>query len=123
MKQPDKTPLFIQDGMVERGIESAKNLGFPTANIHFEEPDISGTYAGKVVADDAEYRAAIYANQKRHVLEAHILDFSGDLYGKRIIVILLARLAEAKAFLDVQEQQRFIGWAVAEVRKYFNQEA
>ena len=116
----ERTPLFVQDGIVERGTKAANVIGFPTANIRFGAPGVSGTYAGKVLVESDEYAAAIYANRKRRLLEAHLLDFSGDLYGKRITVILLARLAEEKAFLDVQDQRRFIGWAVAEVRKYFD---
>lgn len=122
MKQFDQTPLFTQSGIVEHGIDSAKTIGFPTANVHFEEPDISGTYAGKVVVEGVEYRAAVYANQKRHVLEAHILDFSGDLYGKRITVILLERLIDTEKFRDRKDEQTFVDWAVTEVRKYFNRE-
>lgn len=122
MRQLDIFPLFTQSGIVKRGTETAREVGFPTANIRFEDPDISGTYAGKVIMGDKEYSAAIYANQKRKLLEAHLLDFSGDLYGKQVTVILLERLADAKVFPDVQEQQRFIEWAVVEVREYFSQE-
>lgn len=122
MNRYDQIPLFAQTGTVEHGIDSAKTIGFPTANVHFEEPDISGTYAGKVVVEGTEYRAAVYANQKRHVLEAHILDFSGDLYGKRITVVLFEKLIDAEKFRDWKDEKTFVEWAVTEVRKYFNRE-
>jgi FAD synthase len=115
-----KKPLFVQSGKVERGTMMARKVGFPTANIHFEEPDISGTYAGKVIVDDGEYRAAVYANQKRQVFEAYLFDFFGDLYGKQITVVLLCKLAEAKKFQNVKDKQDFIEWAVTGVRKYFD---
>jgi riboflavin kinase/FMN adenylyltransferase len=117
-----KKPLFVQNGKVERGTKMARKVGFPTVNIHFEEPDISGTYAGKVIVEGREYRAAVYANQQRQVLEAHILDFSGDLYGKHMTVVLLWKLAETKTFHGTQDEQSFINWAVTEVQKYFNSE-
>lgn len=115
-----KKPLLVQSGRVERGTKVARRVGFPTVNIHFEDHDISGTYAGKVVAGGVEYRAAVYANQEREILEAHLLDFSGDLYGKEITVILLWKLVEAKKFRGTLDERSFIDWAVAEVRKYFN---
>lgn len=116
-----KKRLFVQKGTVERGTNMARKVGFPTVNIHFAEPNISGTYAGKVIVEGEEYRAAVYANQKRQVLEAYLFDFSGDLYGKQMTVMLFEKLAETKAFRDTQDEQSFINWAVAEVQKYFNE--
>jgi FAD synthase len=116
-----KKPLLVQKGKVERGTRAARRAGFPTVNIHFEDPDISGTYAGKVVAGDIEYRAAVYANQDRGILEAYLFDFSLDLYGKEITVILLWKLVEAKEFRGTLDERSFIDWAVTEVQKYFNQ--
>jgi riboflavin kinase / FMN adenylyltransferase len=115
-----KKPLFVQNGKVERGTEMARKMGFPTVNIHFAESNISGTYAGKVIVDGGEYRAAVYANQERQVLEAYLFDFSGDLYDKHITVVLLGKLAETKAFRNKRDEQSFINWAVTEVRKYFD---
>jgi len=115
-------PLLVQKGKVEQGTKMARKVGYPTVNIHYDDPEIlAGTYAGKVTVDNTEYRAAVYVNQERSVLEAHLLDISLDLYGKEITVILLERLVEAKEFRGRLDEQSFIDWAVAEVRKYFNQ--
>jgi riboflavin kinase/FMN adenylyltransferase len=114
-------PIYSQNGIVQSGTAVAREIGFPTANIRFEQVDISGTYAGKVMIEDVEYEAAVYANQKRQLLEAHLFDFSGDLYGKQITIILLERLAETKEFRGAQDERSFIEWAVSEVKKYFNQ--
>lgn len=112
---------MVQKGTVERGTKMARKVGYPTVNIHYDDPEIlAGTYAGKVTVGDKQYRAAVYANQEREVLEAHLLDFSGDLYGKEITVILLERLVEAKEFRGRLDERSFIEWAVAEVRKYFD---
>ena len=120
MPTSKQVPLLVQKGKVERGTKMARKVGYPTVNIRFEELGISGTYAGKVAVGDAKYQAAVYANQRRQVLEAHLLDFSGNLYGKEITVILLERLVEAKEFRGRLDEQSFIEWAVAEVRKYFD---
>lgn len=113
-------PLFVQSGVVENGTALARGTGFPTANISFEQADISGTYAGRVLVDDTFYQAAVYANQERHLLEAHLLDFTGDLYGKEITVQLLEKIAPAEKFRDLKDRMTFIEWVVAEVKKYFN---
>lgn len=122
MNQPQHKPLFTQSGIVEGGIEVARKTGFPTANIRFEQADISGTYAGIVVVDDVKYQSAVYANQERHLLEAHLFNFSGDLYGKKITVLLLKKLLDAEKFRDSKDQKTFIDWAVREVEKYFDRE-
>lgn len=115
-------PILIEEGIVEQGMAEARATGFPTANIRLSDPDLSGTYAGKVLVDDVEYRAAIYANQKRGVLEAFLFGFAGNLYGKKVTMTLLERLAEAKTFRGKQDEKSFIDWAVKEVEKYFNRE-
>ena len=113
-------PLFTQSGVVENGTAFARGTGFPTANIPFEQADISGTYAGRVLVDDTFYQSAVYANQERRLLEAHLLDFTGDLYGKEIAVQLLEKIAPTEKFRDLKDRMTFIEWAVTEVKKYFN---
>jgi riboflavin kinase/FMN adenylyltransferase len=115
-------PLYTQSGVVENGTAVAREVGFPTVNVSFDAPEISaGTYAGKVVAEDVEYRAAVYVNQVRKLLEAHLIGFSGNLYGKEITITLLEKLVESKEFQSVHDQKSFIAWAVGEVEKYFNE--
>ncbi len=78
-------------------------LGFPTANLRVDPlllVPAHGIYAG---AADAS-RAAIsigtnphYGGEERRV-EAHLLDFEGDLYGRRLILQLWRRLRDERAF-------------------------
>lgn len=116
-----KESIFELSGIVEKGQELGKPIGFPTANIHLEDERFSGTYAGKAFVEGKEYIAAVYANQRRRLLEAHLLDFSGDLYGKEMAVILYEQLAESKGFKSDAEREEFIVWAVNSVREYFSQ--
>jgi FAD synthase len=114
-----KQPLLVQTGTVERGMELGKPIGFPTANIPFQNEAFSGTYIGKVSVEGTEYPAAIYANQKRNLLESHLLDFSGDLYGVEMTVWLFEKLETSKVFASEQDRVEFITWAVESVREYF----
>ncbi|MFZ1720385.1 MAG: riboflavin kinase [Candidatus Moraniibacteriota bacterium] len=111
--------LLKQSGIVEKGQELGKPIGFPTANIPFDDARFSGTYTGKVSVSGKEYQAAIYANQRRRLLESHLLDFSEDLYGKEMTVTLYEKIAESKGFKSDVEREEFIVWAVGAVREYF----
>jgi riboflavin kinase/FMN adenylyltransferase len=91
------------DGTVVGGEQRGGTLGFPTANLRVD-PDLLvpefGIYAGAV----GERRAAIsigvnphYGGTERRI-EAYLLDWTGDLYGDRLVVELWQRLREERAF-------------------------
>jgi riboflavin kinase/FMN adenylyltransferase len=91
------------EGTVVTGDARGGTLGFPTANLAVR-PELlvpaNGIYAGSA----AEHRAAVsigtnphYGGRERRV-EAHLLDFSGDLYGQRLVVELWQRLRDEQAF-------------------------
>ncbi len=91
------------EGIVVAGDARGGTLGFPTANLRVDPlllVPAHGIYAG---AADAS-RAAIsigtnphYGGEERRV-EAHLLDFEGDLYGRRLILQLWRRLRDERAF-------------------------
>jgi riboflavin kinase / FMN adenylyltransferase len=95
-------PLEV-DGTVVTGEQRGGTLGFPTANL-LVEPDLLvpefGIYAGAV----GDKRAAIsigvnphYGGTERRI-EAYLLDWTGDLYGDRLVVELWRRLREERVF-------------------------
>lgn len=120
--QSTKKPILKESGVVEQGTQKATGTGFPTANIRYTDAEVSGTYAGLVTVGRTGYHAAIYANKRRMVLEAFLFGFSDDLYGKKVTMTLLERMAESKTFQGIQDEKSFIDWAVKEVEKYFNRE-
>jgi riboflavin kinase / FMN adenylyltransferase len=91
------------EGIVVAGDARGGTLGFPTANLRVDPlllVPAHGIYAG---AADGR-RAAIsigtnphYGGEERRV-EAHLLDFEGDLYGRRLILQLWRRLRDERAF-------------------------
>lgn len=107
-------------GVVIPGESTGTRLGFPTANITLEDISISGTYAGTVVVDDILYEAGIYANQRRHILETHLLDFSGDLYEKIITVTLHEKIRDDKEFTSEKMLSKTIASDIRKVREYFD---
>src|SRR5262249_37342925 len=113
-------PLEV-DGTVVTGEQRGGTLGFPTANLRVE-PDLLvpeyGIYAGAV----GDRRAAIsigvnphYGGTERRV-EAYLLDWSGDLYGDRLVVELWRRLREERAFASEAELVEQIARDVEETR-------
>jgi len=113
-------PLEV-DGTVVTGEQRGGTLGFPTANL-LVDPDLLvpeyGIYAGAV----GDRRAAVsigvnphYGGTERRV-EAYLLDWSGDLYGDRLVVELWRRLREERAFASEAELVEQIARDVAETR-------
>jgi riboflavin kinase/FMN adenylyltransferase len=95
-------PLEVE-GIVVGGDQRGGTLGFPTANLAVD-PNVLvpafGIYAGAV----GDRRAAVsigvnphYGGTERRV-EAYLLDWEGNLYGKRLVVELWRRLRDERAF-------------------------
>ncbi len=113
-------PLEVE-GTVVGGDHRGAGLGFPTANLEVEEGLLVpsyGIYAGAV----GERRAAVsigvnphYGGSDRRV-EAFLLDWSGDLYGRRLVVELWQRLRDERAFASEAELVEQIARDVAETR-------
>jgi riboflavin kinase/FMN adenylyltransferase len=100
-------------GVVQGGDERARALGFPTANLGVPDEIClprDGIYAGWYVRPDGSRHAAaislgrrptFYDEQPFSLLEAHLLDFDGDLYGEAARVHFAARLRDELKFDSV----------------------
>jgi riboflavin kinase / FMN adenylyltransferase len=113
-------PLEV-DGTVVSGDHRGGTLGFPTANL-LVAPELLvpafGIYAGAV----GDKRAAIsigvnphYGGTERRV-EAYLLDWTGDLYGDRLVVELWRRLRDERAFASEADLVEQIARDVDETR-------
>jgi len=94
---------FELDGTVVAGDQRGGTLGYPTANIAMDPHLLCpryGIYAGEALA----HRAAVSIGTNPHYggterrIEPYLLDFDGDLYGKRLVVELWARLRDEEVF-------------------------
>jgi riboflavin kinase/FMN adenylyltransferase len=106
-------------GIVQKYSQRGRSLGYPTVNIRLVDPEPSGSYVATVTSEGKRYAAAAYADQERGLLEAHLLDFAGDLYGKEISMELLQKIREPEVFSHDDELKRAIAADVAKVRDYF----
>ncbi len=99
---------FELDGIVVAGDQRGGTLGYPTANLMLE-PELAvpqyGIYAGGAL----DHRAAISIGTNPHYggterrIEPYLLDFDGDLYGKRLVVELWERLRDEAVFESEDE--------------------
>ena len=111
--------MKIFTGIVGKGQGRAAALGFPTANIPLSDASVSGIYAARVRVQHSEYAAAVFADQRRNVLEAHLLDFTGELSGKSITIELRGKIREHGEFSGDDALRAAIAADVARVREYF----
>lgn len=119
---------FVIEGIVVDGDRRGRELGFPTANIvipqTFGAPE--GVFAGTARrADGSVYLSAIsigrretfYGEAAPSLVEAFLLDFSGDLYGELLAVQVALQLREQVHFSSVEELIAAIARDVALVRR------
>lgn len=106
-------------GEVVRGKRMARGLGFPTANLKTED---------EVLPPFGVYAVMVYLEQKTHcgvlnfgtrptfargaiskpVMEIHIMDYNGDLYGRKIEVVVVEKLRDEKKFASKDELKKQI---------------
>lgn len=110
-------------GSVLRGARRGSELGYPTVNIEMPDGDADGVYAAFVTVGDAIHEAAAFADPERRILEAHILDFFGDLYGKEISIELVKKMRDAEVFQTDVALKTAILEDVHSVRQYFDDRA
>jgi riboflavin kinase / FMN adenylyltransferase len=96
------------EGTVVAGDARGGTLGYPTANLAVPGDLLVPAY-GIYVGQAGQNRAAIsigvnphYGGEERRV-EAFLLDFEGDLYGRRLVVELWQRLRDERVFASEQE--------------------
>ncbi|TWT19975.1 bifunctional riboflavin kinase/FAD synthetase [Luteimonas marina] len=101
---------YAVSGRVVRGQQLGRTLGYPTANLRFggKVPALRGIYATRVHGiGDAPWPSVSSFGTRPTVggveplLEAHLFDFDGDLYGRRIEVEFVARLRDEEKFPDL----------------------
>jgi len=125
------TRPYAVAGIVQKGRGIGRELGFPTANL---KPDgytvpAHGVYAAKAYLDGECYIAAVnigIAPTIRHddvLIEAFLLDYSGNLLGRRIEVAFYKRLRPEKKFSSYEALRNAIDEDVAWVRQYFHDTA
>jgi riboflavin kinase / FMN adenylyltransferase len=112
------------EGAVVVGAKRGQQIGFPTANVAGIETMVpaDGVYAGRALVGGQPFAAAVnigpnptFGENARKV-EAHLLDFAGDLYGQTLAVDLVDRVRDVRKFASREALVDQIGQDVATVR-------
>jgi riboflavin kinase/FMN adenylyltransferase len=111
-------------GEVVRGAGRGTGLGFPTANVRAERVPLVplGVYACRARVGGTMHRAVLNLGRQptfgenEVAIEAHLLDFRGDLYGARVTLFLVRRLRAEMKFASVEALRQQIGADAAAAR-------
>jgi riboflavin kinase/FMN adenylyltransferase len=106
------------EGIVQKGRQEGKKIGFPTCNIDIKDYVIAtpGVYAVKVRQKNSNKSLKAIANlgyrptfnQKKILLEAHIFNFSGNLYNKYLSIEFTKFIRKEKKFKNVNQLKKQI---------------
>jgi riboflavin kinase/FMN adenylyltransferase len=115
---------YVLEGKIIRGNARGKSIGFPTANLDCADQMLpaQGVYAGRCAVGEKMLAAAVSIgtnptfNDNRLWTEAHLLDFSGDLYGQTLRLQLLDWIREQRTFASAEALVEQIQRDVARTR-------
>jgi riboflavin kinase/FMN adenylyltransferase len=117
---------YVVRGEVVVGDKRGRTIGFPTANV-LPDPALvvpaRGVYAGFARVGKESYPACTNVGvaptfeRRESRIEAYLLGFGGDLYGRVIAVSFIGRIREEKRFSGVEELKRQIARDVEEARR------
>ena len=95
---------YLITGKVVRGDSYGRKLGFPTANLEVIERELppEGVYAGTSHLEGIIYRSGIVIGPQNKI-EAHLLGYDGDAYGK-IITLKLDKFLRGYKKFDTEKE-------------------
>ena len=116
-------------GRVAHGEKLGRELGFPTANVVLRRrPPLAGIFVVECQLEgEAQWRPGVASVGRRPtvnptaapLLEAHLLDYAGDLYRRHLHVRFLKKLRDERKYDDVPALRAAIAGDAAQARTYF----
>ncbi len=119
-------------GVVVKGQQIGKTLGFPTANLAIGDPHklipADGVYAVMASHKGALHKGMLYignrptlADNKQQSIEVHLFDFEGDIYGEEVRLFFHAGIRGDRQFSDLEElRQQLVRDQVASLEQLKN---
>lgn len=117
---------YCVSGTVIEGQKMGRTIGFPTANVDFWDEQLlpsHGVYATYAWLGDERYLAATNVGIRPTVkgnaitVEAHLLDFEADIYGRTLRLEFIDRIRPEKKFTGLEALKVQIAVDVAQVRE------
>ncbi len=104
---------YSAEGTVVHGRGSGTEFGIPTANVQLPDNQVcvaEGVYGATVEVDGVTYNAAVcigipptFADAAKQQVEVHIIDFDGNLYGRRLQINFIQYIRPNRVFSGVDE--------------------
>lgn len=124
---------YAVSGLAVKGKERGKSLGFPTANVSYPANQIlplAGIYSAWAVVDGKRYASAVstgvnptFGDLTQASLESHLIDFAGDLYGKKLSVEFISRLRGETKFPSIDELKKQIAFDVQQAKSLLSKKS
>lgn len=114
------------EGEVIHGQKLGRKLGYPTANIRLDYDFVlpkKGVYFCRAILDGKQFDVAVSVGDnptienKGFSVEGHLLDFSGDLYGKTLRLQFIRRLRDELKFSSLEDLKEQLGKDTEEIKK------
>jgi len=120
---------YTMSGLVGHGDARGREIGFPTANLTPDYPHklipARGVYAIRALVAETQYNAVLNIGVRPTVsennglrIEAHLLDFNGDLYDRELAIHFLHRLRDERKFESVHDLQNQIALDIRDAEKW-----
>ena len=98
-------------GIVVYGNQLGRTVGMPTANFEYQDVKLEGVYVSKVILPDGSVRPGLtnigtkpsVDDTGKKNIETYIIDFSGDLYGRRLTIEIFDKIRDIKKFANLAE--------------------
>lgn len=118
---------YMFSGKVIKGHGVGRTLGFPTANIRAEVRDKllpgSGVYFVRAKTGRKMYDGALFVGKRETFLdtnfsaELHFMNFKGDLYGRNVLIYVVARIRDIRKFKEKSALAKKIKTDLEEINK------
>jgi len=116
--------LYSVGGTVVHGAGRGRTLGFPTANVKPDRPVLvpAGVYGCDLLLDEVVHHAVVNIGvrptfgEATTTVEAHVLDFAGDMYDHHVVLRFLERLRPERKFASVDDLKAQIAEDIKEAR-------
>lgn len=135
LQQGDLTALAKQlgrpyhiSGIVQKGQQLGRQLGYPTANLHAISHPLAGIYAATTILPDRRFIPSAVSIGYRPfkpidhgLLESHLIDFNEDLYGKRLFVVFHKKIRSQATFNQTEALVKQMDDDLQNIKTFFSQ--